>query len=1013
MEGLEVPVIGATVQVSRSAPATATIQVVPLDILDNLKEQTMVHLFYYDLTTKDYDFSKLENYKLLFMGELVGVGFQSTPSGRVATLRCADFTINWDKVYQYMITYGPNGNVLTPEGGNYGAGDTKFNNIMDGHAAVMLRYLRRTPTSPGLQGLQGLVGGIVSFIEAFGGVDHHTNGVNDFFAISELKNHILQQIVAEDNDNTATSLFSAKEFMEWLERGVTTLGELCRLSDMINMLFNYIYYEYVTNVNPMYTPGNEQFRQSSLNLKINESINEAILGLRDDGIIQNIKERLQHGISILDVVVVLTENEKQKKLLKDALDNMKAIVEETQYSKAVSAKLTSTKKILELSKSKDVLKKDTVKAPRVGSYIFKPECYFVAPPRCNVIFPEHRTQISKDNNMLNRYTRLRLQSGMAFIGNDKLLADYCYAPSRQEVESYAKEQGSYGVRALLPWEVYSGIQPKFEYLNEINYVANKKQRELQKGTVRLIENKAKNKNTGQDNIIKAAVALKQKAANFNFFKARFSGRRMNVNTRFNPSIIAGFPALIINKPFYITDEDIKNVASKMGFSLDKISEQDIVSNIDKLAQLLDAPMHYIGYVDTVIHTVDQSGGTTNCALSYVRTHKITDDDYLQLKQAQVVKQLNTKILSTQYDITDAQNRGDAASIKLLQDLTYQNIEPAPSIKPQIEESGMDAFDITNITKSTLLPKLNISGIDTIRTDLRTKNTNKDIGGVGYTKTREIDGGTIEVPTQYGILAPGMKGPKGTIKEVQIVDSTLLELNGKRSWKTIILYEEVVSKEILKSIPIEEIIRPNWFSHLYSNLYIGDGVYQKYFGSGSIVDQLVFQSQSGLSLQGLADKKAAIQSLSNFSLETTDTLKTPDAKLFDIPSVETAANILAFQYGRALQENADIERFVDDYTSRPVANWVDILGSPDLQYRKVGNQLVVEKGKPGFHSAAVAPFGDLVGLVDNPDAALPSRFGDKKVNVISRKVDPRPGRRKVVEEYVNQLRSTESVVSLEG
>lgn len=1013
IEGIEVPVIGATVQITRSSPAVASIQVVSLDEIHRFKKQTMVHLFYYDVTAKTYDFTNPENYKLLFTGELIGIEFNANPSARMTVLKCADFTINWDKAYQYMITYGPNGNVLTPEGANYGAGDTKFNNIIDGHAAVMLRYLNKTPTTPGLQGLKGLVGGIVSFIEAFGGVDKHTNGVNDYFAISELKNHVLQQIVAEDNDDTARNLFDAKEFMEWLERGVTTLGELCRLSDMINMLFKYIYYEYVTNVTPLYTPGTTRSPDAiTLNTKINNGIDEAILDLKDDKIIENIKLRAQHAMGVIRVLIDMSTNEKQKNIMISVLDNLNKLSTSDEYTKAVITLITSTKKLLSGAKTKNEIKKSTLKADRLGSFIFKPECPFVAVPRCNVIFPEHKTQWSYSSNFLNEYTRLRLQSGMAFIGNDKLLADYSYAPSRKEIAALAKEQGTYGVRALLPWEKFSGIQPKFEYLNEINYVANKRQKELQKGTVRLIENKNKGKNLSADNVTKIAVSLKQKAANFNFFKARFGGRSMNISMRFNPFLVAGFPALVLSRPFFINEEDIKGIAKKQGFALDKVSDQDIVSNIDDYSTLLEAPMHYVGYIDTLVHAVDQSGGTTTCNLSYVRTHKLDNDDFLSLQQAKVTKELNIEMVQTQYDITEAINRGDQSMIKLIQDLTYQNVEPAPTSKGQSVIIGLADLDLAT-EQVDLKPKLNISAVDVVSTNLRVNSTNKDVKSVGYIKTRQVDGGTIQIPTQYGKLAPGKKGPKGTIKEVQIVDDTILSVNGKNCWKTVILYEEKKTNQKIRPIPIEEIIRPNWFSPLYSNLYIGENIYKKFLGTGSIVDQLVFQSQSGLSLQGLADKKQALEALSNFTIDTTDTLRTPDAKLYDIPSVATAADILAFQYGRAIQTNADIERFVDDYTGRPVASMIDIFGTPDLEYRRVGDRLEIVSGKPGFHSTAVAKFGDLVGIIDNPDLALPSRFGDGKTSTISRTNDPRPDRQRIVEEYAEKLRSTEPVVSLEG
>jgi len=96
-----------------------------------------------------------------------------------------------------MITYGPSGNFLTEESAIWAGGNAIFNDIIDGHSSVMNTYLNQKPQTPGLQNVKGLMGGIISLLEAMGGVPRHTHGINDFFTIAELKNHLLQQITAE------------------------------------------------------------------------------------------------------------------------------------------------------------------------------------------------------------------------------------------------------------------------------------------------------------------------------------------------------------------------------------------------------------------------------------------------------------------------------------------------------------------------------------------------------------------------------------------------------------------------------------------------------------------------------------------------------------------------------------------------------------------------------------------------------------------------------------------------
>src|SRR4051812_42029256 len=151
LEGIEVPVISSTIQVNLNSPATAAIQIVPLDSIIDFKARTMVHLFFYDYTNDLPDTESsgsepqnrtdapipLSNYSLLFSGEVIGLVMQKTPLGRAATLQCADFSTYWDTAYQMMITYGPNGNFLTEESAVWAGGNAIFNDIIDGHSSVM------------------------------------------------------------------------------------------------------------------------------------------------------------------------------------------------------------------------------------------------------------------------------------------------------------------------------------------------------------------------------------------------------------------------------------------------------------------------------------------------------------------------------------------------------------------------------------------------------------------------------------------------------------------------------------------------------------------------------------------------------------------------------------------------------------------------------------------------------------------------------------------------------------
>ena len=108
--------------------------------------------------------------------------------------------------------------------------------------------------------------------------------------------------------------------------------------------------------------------------------------------------------------------------------------------------------------------------------------------------------------------------------------------------------------------------------------------------------------------------------------------------------------------------------------------------------------------------------------------------------------------------------------------------------------------------------------------------------------------------------------------------------------------------------------------------------------------------------------------------------------------------LAYIYGEVRRQGLDVQRFIANYTTRPIATMKDILGSMDLEYEKDGDGLRLVSGTPGFHSTAIAPYSELRGLADNPDLELPRLFKRSKKFPISKQLDPRPERRAKVLEY---------------
>lgn len=328
------------------------------------------------------------------------------------------------------------------------------------------------------------------------------------------------------------------------------------------------------------------------------------------------------------------------------------------------------------------------------------------------------------------------------------------------------------------------------------------------------------------------------------------------------------------------------------------------------------------------------------------------------------------------------------------------------------------------------------------------------------KARSVDGRKVVfVPTHAGVLQSGKrKGPNnGKVVQVQVhsdaafmltssgaaLDSnsaslgvlhdkaTLSDFTGNRTqkkvpssdkryflWKKVTIYEGGVpgKQTVAKTVPVEEAMRPAWFSPLYSNWFIGDQIYRPFFGTGSIVDQALFQAVdrnnnvNATFGTGRAQQQQLLADLASADgdrIKITQILENAKAKnISDVPDVESALDALAYIYGEIRRLGLDVHKFVHDYTKRPIASMEDMFGSYDLQYEIDGKKLKLVQGTPGFHSSAIdstaASAGKLLGLLDNPDLPLPRLKTTGKSDVLSPLIDPRPGRREKVQAYLEEI-----------
>jgi len=274
MEGIEVPVIGASVNATVNQPSSASIQIVPSDALSTLLPRTAVHLFFLDaseFTASELSAPEDQHYKLLFCGEVFDISFAKSGHGsRTVTLRCMDFSNTWDTNYSYVMRYAvgaqedPSGNAITKDvSAFFGGGSSDglstpnpFDDIVNDPATVIRQMALASAGNPACPGRGTILGGLLAVLELLSGVQGLYMGINPWATIEERRCRVMDSIVS-DNGETAKSLFDQQVFADWLQQRVGTVGSVISFRQIIQLICQYIYYDVVTNVTPAYFPGND------------------------------------------------------------------------------------------------------------------------------------------------------------------------------------------------------------------------------------------------------------------------------------------------------------------------------------------------------------------------------------------------------------------------------------------------------------------------------------------------------------------------------------------------------------------------------------------------------------------------------------------------------------------------------------------------------------------------------------------------------------------------------------
>lgn len=1071
LEGWEVPVISASVNIGVNAPSACSIQLVPLDELMDLKPRTLVHVFYLDSRAARKADGSLagglsESYKLLFSGETIGFSTVLTPTSRAIVLQCVDFSSYWDSAHASAIAYGPGGNAFTAQGSGSmsGGGNGLFDDIVDQQQNVVLDWIRSKPKTPGLEKVSGLAGGIIRMMEAMGGVIPHHRGINDFFTVAELRCRFLHQITAEEGDNTAARVMGAKVFDQWLKNGLQNIGNQVTFRDMMLMLMKYIYYDFVPCPAPKFEDGFVGSEKVTFQA-------EVALGAKADGAVYLIQTCLNlvsdaatnrvdgqatqivavQVVGLLDKTTQLLKNlstddprfaavfSKVSKILLGVRSTIYALKIDSE-ARALLLEPTIPKLQEAIAELTGVLVKETrsavkkkTQAQRLHTMIVRPDCWFAPPPVCNVIFPEQFSQVSYDRNYMGETTRLYVGIFSQLIGKDPTLdKTTIIAPNNGfDLTALLKETGVGQYQLLLDHEIHTGIIPKSEWVSDTMAGGGKA------SAADAVTTKGKR------------LDWANRIALFHFFKYRFATRQLSVAGKFNPNVVCGFPGAVIRRPYIIPGgesslQELMKKSPTLATSTSSGATNSVLDFINVNSKELGAPTQFIGMIVNVQHTVSQDGGTTMVQMSHARSHTGTDDDFIQIFLKQN-KGKSKRLVKTTYAYE--QVKSDPVLLKFLASVTPQVTVSAAASKVSQKTIEKVFIEQTKASKRPDEASSTTSSVSFAR-------VSESAASAGSKPTLVVSGSiekanlsSVLVPAPEGKTKVGDKGRFGEIVGIQVneggdyqdgaaikstvqtaltldTDERLLRIrhgdkltksasvfSSVRVFRSVTVYEEV-SVEVEGRIPIEQVMRPPWFSPKYDNTSIGKEIYQPFFGCDSVIDTM---NVTGVQTSFPASVDASGTSFSSDKKpgEVLEELKNQESEKVSI-SIEKAINTIGYLYGQVKQQGLDVDEFISQLTSRPVATLADIFGD-NLNFlvsNNVATPIKVSEDrdlKIGFHSGAVHPAlvdaGSLVGLLEDPLTGLNQVGKTGKKEVIPPRYDVRQSKRERVLAYLSAFNTS--------
>jgi hypothetical protein len=587
-------------------------------------------------------------YKLLFGGEVLGFQWSKNASQRSLVLQCMDWSNYWDYAYQWGNTgiFGPGIKAVFS-----GGATNLFTDFLSTKGSVLTRIVSSGKCAS-FPNLKGLAAGIIRLIEAIGGFyfprplsgdEKQTAkkfaGQNIFFSVAELRLHITHMIAAFEDDPTSSKILRRQGYAGLFNRMLGGQGGQTSIRQSISALTGVMFHETYGQPCPYYKPGTGGTLQgSSITTNIaGDPTLKAIVG-NVQQVIQIVKDVKTGSVAPEDASTALGDRRKQlvqdrnvqqealatgKRLLTQALTDGRAsnipgsasgklsqaialigkaavargsINTQSDDSEYIDLRndLDGITELLQAITNASVSRKKVLRGDpaRLNQHILRPDIWFGAPPRCNVLFPEDYESLSYSRAFLEEPTRFMLKTNDEFFGEDFLFDKFYFAPQAGSLKKDHARLQDMLKNDLLDHELFTGILPVFEKMGEFNVFA---------------ANSGTQKNTSK-------VGFAQRSANFLYFKHRFASRQMQIRGKFNPYIAVGFPGLVIDK--YVDQVTIQTYNDL----IQRENERRSVSSSDTLTPSQVLGTNFLANFTEVSHSISQSEarGTTEINCSYAR-----------------------------------------------------------------------------------------------------------------------------------------------------------------------------------------------------------------------------------------------------------------------------------------------------------------------------------------------------------------------------------------------------------